>query len=209
MSEIHETAIIHPSSIIGENVTIGENCKIGPNCIIEGRTKIGANCVFVGFASIGTNAEHKTFFDKEGRTILCNNITVREFVTINAGTNGTTYIESDCIFLRGSHVGHDSHISEKSTISCNVIIGGHSHLQRGCNIGLGAILHQNTIIGAFSMVGMGAVVTKKSIIEPGKIYAGNPSKYIGENKIGLGRSLIYFEALEAERRSFRRLRHGT
>ena len=46
------------------------------------------------------------------------------------------------------------------TLSCGVLIGGHSLLFDGCNFGLNACCHQFSRIGHFAMVGMGAVVTK-------------------------------------------------
>lgn len=200
---------IHKTAIIGKNVSIGENVYIGPHCLVMGHTEIGDNSHLIGFSSIGSNAEHILFFDKEGTVKVGSGAIIREFVTINAGTTEQTIIGQDCIFLRGSHVGHDSVLEDAVTLSCNATLGGHSHVMTGANLGLGALVHQRAIIGAYSMLGMGAVVTKKSRIEPGKTYAGNPARLIGENKAGLERNGIRFEELEAYNDRYKKLIYGT
>jgi UDP-N-acetylglucosamine acyltransferase len=83
--------------------------------------------------------------------------------------------------LRGSHLGHDVMVENNVTISCNVLVGGHSIIGSGANLGLGAILHQFSKIGCYSMIGMGTIVTKKSNIQCFGTYVGNPAKYIKEN----------------------------
>jgi UDP-N-acetylglucosamine acyltransferase len=83
--------------------------------------------------------------------------------------------------LRGSHVGHDCLIGDKTTLSCNVLIGGHSIVQEDVNFGLGAICHQFSVIGGGSMIGMGAIITKSSNVTPFGVYVGNPAKYLKLN----------------------------
>lgn len=87
--------------------------------------------------------------------------------------------------LRNSHIGHDCIVEDNVNLSCNVLIGGHSHLKKYCNFGLGAMCHQFSIIEECVMLGMGCVVNKKSIIEYGGIYVGNPAKFLKKNVIGL------------------------
>lgn len=179
-----ENNFIHPSAIIGTNVIMGKNNYIGANCYIVGDVAIGDNNHFEAFCSIGTFPEHKAFFNKKnmmGVTIGDNNV-FREFITINSGCYKHTKIGNDVWMLRGSHVGHDSEIEDHTTLSCNVLIGGHSLVGFGVNFGLGSICHQFSIIGSGSMIGMGAIVTKTSVIEPFKTYVGNPCKFLKENE---------------------------
>jgi UDP-N-acetylglucosamine acyltransferase len=122
--------------------------------------------------------------------IIGNNNVFREFITVNAGTLKPTTLGSNIVLLRNSHVGHDSTLEDKVNLSCNVLIGGHSYIMEGANFGLGSICHQFSTIGAYSMIGMGSVVTKKSIIQPGKIYVGVPCDYLKDNTIGLDRNNI-------------------
>lgn len=154
---------IHPTAIIGNNVKIGKGNKIGAYAVITGKTTIGNNNVFEPFCSIGNEPEHKDFFGKKNKgTFIGNNNVFREYVTINAGCLMPTMLGDNITMLRGSHIGHDSNIHDNCTISCNVLIGGHSLLGKGVNMGLGSICHQYSKIGSYAMIGMGAIITKKT-----------------------------------------------
>lgn len=185
MNKIHHTAIIHESAVLGSNNEIGPYCIIGPGVILGDNNRIDSHAV------IGSNAEHKDFFHRPGTVKIGNSNIIREFTTINASTGPKpTLILNSCILLRGSHVGHDSVIEDKVTVSCNAIIGGHSYIMQGANLALGCVIHQRQVIGSFAMIGMAGVVTKKAEIEPGKIYAGNPAKFLSVNLIGLQRNNV-------------------
>jgi len=87
--------------------------------------------------------------------------------------------------LRGSHLGHDAIVKDKASISCNVMIGGHSEVGEGANLGLGVVVHQWLHVGSYSMVGMGSVVTKN--VHPLMLGYGNPFKHAKLNMVGLKR----------------------
>jgi UDP-N-acetylglucosamine acyltransferase len=182
---------IHTTAIIGKNVILGNENYIGPYCYIAENTVIGDNNRFEAYCSIGTPPEHRDHFTNSPfNVIIGNNNTIREFVTINAGTVRNTVLGNDIVMLRNSHIGHDSIIEDKANLSCNVLIGGHSHIMEGANMGLGAMCHQFLVIGAYSMIGMGGIVVKSSVIQPGEIHVGNPVKFLKENKVGLNRNNI-------------------
>lgn len=187
-NQIHSSAIVHESAVIGENNYIGPYCLIGPN------VTIGSGNRFEAYVSIGTPGEHRDYFRSEpGKVIVGDNNIVREFVTINGGTTSTTTLGSDIVMLRGSHVGHDAEICSKTTMSCNVLIGGHSVISMGANLGLGAVVHQHRVIGAFSMVGMNSAVTKN--IPPFVIAFGSPCNPQKINRVGLLRNGVKEEDL--------------
>ena len=173
---------IHPTAIIGDNVQLGEDNYIGEYCVIKGNTIIGNNNRFEAFCSIGTEPEHKEYFGEPNQGVVIGNYnTIREFCTINSGCEKPTILHNNIVMLRGSHIGHDSTVYDHCTISCNVLVGGHTLIGYGANIGLGAILHQLSKIGSYSMIGMGAIVTKKVNVQCFGMYVGNPAKYIKEN----------------------------
>lgn len=178
----YENNFIHPTAIIGANVKLGKDNIIGAYVVIQGDTEIGDNNVFEPFCSIGNSPEHKDYFKyKTNKTIIGNKNTFREYVTINSGIEKPTTLQDNIIMLRGSHIGHDSFISNNCVISCNVLIGGHSFLGVGVNMGLGSICHQFSKIGSYSMIGMGTIITKKTNINCFGTYVGSPAKYIKEN----------------------------
>ena len=200
--------MIHPTAIIGENVQIENDVYIGPHCLITGRTRIEAGTRIEGFASIGTPAEHADFFETEGECRIGIGVRIREFVTVNAGSSGITEVKDRAILLRGAHVGHDSIVGSDTTISCNVLIGGRSHIMRGANLGLGSILHQFSIIGAYAMLGMGTIVTKASKIHPGLVYKGAPARFLKQNHVGLSRFNVNEGELQASILEYEELRNG-
>ena len=173
---------IHPTAIIGNNVRLGKGNKIGAYVVIQGKTCIGDNNVFEPFCSIGNEPEHKDFFGKKNKgTFIGNNNIFREYVTINAGCFQPTQLGDNILMLRGSYVAHDCEINNDCTITCNVLIGGHSLLGVGVNMGFGSICHQYSKIGSYAMIGMGSIVTKKVNVQCFGTYVGNPAKYIKEN----------------------------
>lgn len=183
--------IIHSTAIVDKDVELGEGNYIGPYCYITGKAKIGNNNRFEAYCSIGTPPEHRDHFTESPfKVIIGNNCIIREYVTINSGTIRNTVLGNNVTMLRGSHIGHDAIIEDKANLSCNVLIGGHSHLMEGVNMGLASVCHQFSVLGAYSMIGMGGVITKTSEIHPGEIYVGNPVKFLKENKIGLSRNNI-------------------
>lgn len=194
--EMHDENEIHPTAIIGDEVQLGKGNYIGAFCRIVGNTIIGDNNHFEAYCSIGSPPEHKDFKNKDGRTLIGDNCWFREFITVNAGTIDSTKIMDGVIMLRGSHVGHDSYIGNNVTLSCNALIGGHSHIFEGANFGLGSVCHQYSIVGHYAMIGMNGTIVKKSVIMPGFIYAGNPVRMIGLNEIGLTKGNVTKEQLE-------------
>jgi UDP-N-acetylglucosamine acyltransferase len=155
--------IIHPTAIIGDNVVLGDNNYIGAYCII------------------GDLAEHKAFWDKpKGKVYIGSNNIITGLVTIDAGTEETTYIGNNCFIMKHSHIGHDCIIGNNVTISCGAKIGGHSIISEKSNIGLNAVLHQFSLIKEGCMIGASAFFKGQS--EPYTKYAGVPVRKLGENK---------------------------
>ena len=95
---IHKTAIIEPGaefgegveigaySIIGSQVTIGAHTKIGPHVIIKGPTQIGERCTISPFSSLGDIPQDLKYKGEETKLLIGNNNVIREYVTINRGT---------------------------------------------------------------------------------------------------------------------------
>jgi len=155
---------IHPTAIIGNNVILGDNNYIGAYCII------------------GDPAEHKKYWGKsKGKVIIGDNNIITGLVTIDAGTEYETIIQSNCFIMKHAHIGHDCWIGSNVTISCGAKIGGHSTIKPNSNIGLNAVLHQFSEIEEGCMIGASAFFKGES--EPYTKYAGVPAKSLGQNII--------------------------
>jgi UDP-N-acetylglucosamine acyltransferase len=197
---------IHPTTVISTSAIVGNNNKFGPNCYVGPNVRIGDNNNFEGFVSIGMPAEHRSFFGQYGTIEIGNDNVIREFVTINSSTFGTTKMGNSCIMLRGSHLSHDSILEDNVNVSCNVLIGGETRVMYGANLGLGCIIHQRQLIGSLAMIGMGCVITKSQEIAPGGVYVGNPAKLIKSNKVGITRAGFNDEDMKKEVERFYILR---
>ncbi len=194
---------IHPTAIIGEGVDIGERNIIGPYAVILGPCVIGDDNWIGPHVVIGTPGEmrggtHPAAWsgdDGVGPTSIGNRNVIREFVTIQQGNVGTTRVGDDCYIMTKAHVPHDGVLGNRVTVSCAVMIGGHTVVGDAANLGLGTVVHQHLAIGAGAMVGMGSVVTKD--IPPYAMGFGNPARVRGANVVGLERAGIDIARREA------------
>lgn len=158
---------IHKTAILFAGVVLGSNNYIGPYCIIGGPCESRKNW----------NPENP------GKVIIWNDNIFTGHVTIDAGMESATIINSGTFWMKHSHAGHDVVVGNGVTVSCGAKIGGHARIRQGTNIGLNAVIHQRVEIPEKCMIGMGAVITKRTILKPGFKYAGNPAKELGENII--------------------------
>ena len=178
--------VIHPTAVIDDDVELGEDNYIGPFCYLTGYLTIGDNNRFESHCSVGTRPEHTDHWHKDGRTIIGDDGTFREHVSIHAATtDGLTRIGNGVIILNKAYVAHDCIIEDGATLSCGVQIGGHVHVMRDSNLGMGAAIHQYQVIGSWSMIGMGCIIPKKTLITPGQTWVGNPVKRLKTNMYAL------------------------
>ena len=125
---IHKSSVIDPKAKISNKVKIGPFCYIGPNVIlnenvelvsnvhIEGNTTIGNGTRIFPFASLGTQPQDLKFKNEKNSLDIGENNLIREYVTINPGTEGggsKTIIGNNCLFMISSHVAHDCKIGNK------------------------------------------------------------------------------------------------
>ena len=188
MNKIHPTAVIDPTVVLGSGNTIG------PYAVILGNVRIGDNNWIGPHVAIGTPGEmrggpHPATWadDADSSTVeIGSRNTIREFTTIQSGHITGTHIGNDCYIMTKSHIPHDGILEDSVTVSCSVMIGGHTIVQEGANLGLGAVVHQQLVIGKRAMIGMGSVVTKS--IDPFSMAYGNPVRIKGGNVIGMQRA---------------------
>ena len=142
------------------------------------------------FCSIGTRPEHDKFWHIYGELIIGDNNIFRDYITINAGTKRLTSVGSYGIMLRGSHVAHDCIVEDGVTLSVLAVILGQVHVMKGSNCGSGCVIHQHQVVGSWSMIGMGCVVPKKTRLEPGQTWVGNPARRLKTNMYALDKNNV-------------------
>ena len=197
---IHKSSVIDPKAKISKNVKIGPFCNIGPrvqlgdnvelisNVHIEGNTKIGSGTRIFPFASIGTQPQDLKYNNEKNSTTIGDNNIIREYVTINPGTEGgglQTIIGNNCLFMISSHIAHDCKIGNNVIIANNVPLGGHVTIEDSVVIGGNSAVQQFTRIGRLAMIG-GMTGVLKDVI-PFGLSIGNRNFLQGLNLIGLRR----------------------
>jgi UDP-N-acetylglucosamine acyltransferase len=198
---IHQTAIVDKRAKISKNVKIGPYSIVGPNVEIEedveihshvnisGNTKIGSETKIYPFASIGTDPQDLKFRGEKNNLLIGKKNTIREYVTINPGTEGgggLTSIGNNCLFMISSHVAHDCKVGNNVVIANNVPLGGHAIIEDSVIIGGNSAVQQFTRVGRLAMVG-GMTGVLNDVIPFGLSF-GNRNYLKGLNLIGLRRN---------------------
>ena len=197
---IHSSSVIDKKAEISDKVNIGPFCYVGPNVKlkdgvelisnvhIEGNTEVGRGTKIFPFASIGTQPQDLKFKGEKNNLIIGENNLIREYVTINPGTEGggsTTIIGNNCLFMISSHIAHDCKIGNNVIIANNVPLGGHVTIEDSVVIGGNSAVQQHTRIGRLAMIG-GMTGVLKDVI-PFGLSTGNRNTLKGINLIGLRR----------------------
>ena len=146
---------IDPTARVAEGARIGEDVEIGPYCLVgpqvelasgvrllahvnvTGATTIGEGTVVYPFSSLGTPPQSVHYRGGPTRLVIGARCELREGVTMNTGTEdggGVTRVGDRCLFMVGSHVGHDCQVGNDVTLptmSCSAAMSGRrSHVSR-------------------------------------------------------------------------------
>ena len=190
-AKLHSSVKIGPYSIVGPNVEIDENTEVQSHVSIVGNTKIGKNNKIYPFASIGNDPQDLKFQGEETKLEIGNDNKIREYVTINPGTNGgggVTKVGNKCLFMVSAHIAHDCFVGNNVILANSVPLGGHAYIEDNVIIGGNSAVQQFTRVGRSAMIG-GMCGVVRDII-PYSIAHGNRSKLHGLNLIGLRRNNI-------------------
>ena len=187
-AKISKNVSIGAYSVIGPNVQIGEGTVVQSHVNITGNTIIGVNNKIYPFVSIGNDPQDLKFKGEKNFLEIGDNNTIREYVTINPGTEGgggKTKVGNNCLFMVSSHIAHDCIVGDHVILANNVPLGGHAHVDDNAIIGGNSAVQQFTRVGKFAMVGGMCGVVRDVI--PYGIAHGNRSILQGLNLIGLRR----------------------
>jgi UDP-N-acetylglucosamine acyltransferase len=188
-AKVSQTAEIGPYAVIGSGVEIHDEVEIHSHVNIVGDTKIGKGTKIFPFASIGTQPQDLKYKGEKSSLVIGNNNIIREYVTINPGTQAggmITKIGNNCLFMISSHIAHDCQIGNNVVIANNVPLGGHVIVEDSVTIGGNSAVQQFTRIGRLAMVG-GMTGVLKDVIPFGLSF-GNRNYLKGINIIGLRRN---------------------
>jgi UDP-N-acetylglucosamine acyltransferase len=216
---VHASAVIAPGAQVPESCTVGPFCTIGPevvlneNCtlvshvVLDGRTRIGARNVFYPFCSVGVAPQDLKYRGEPTETILGDDNTIRESVTISRGTaggGGVTRIGSNCLIMTCAHVGHDSQIGSHCILANAATLAGHVTIEDYVTLGAFCPVHQHCTVGRYAFIGGGTIVTQ-DVLPFSLTSARRENKAFGINKIGLERRGFAPERLKTLQKAFRLL----
>lgn len=221
-TRIHPTAVIDPGAVIGEGCEIGPFCVLGPqvrlgrgvvlktHVVIAGDTAIGDETMLFPFASIGEVPQDLKFRGEKVRLEIGARNRIREYVTMNPGTEGgggVTRVGDDGLFMAGSHVAHDCQIGDRVILVNNASVAGHCHLEDDVIIGGLSGVHQWVRIGRGAMIGAVCMVTADVI--PFGLVQGPRGHLDGLNLVGLKRRGASREEIHALRDMLGKLGTGS
>ncbi len=186
-AKIARNVVVEPFTTIHSNVKIGSGTWIGSNVTIMEGARIGKNCRIFPGAVISAIPQDLKFEGEESLTVIGNDVTIRECVTINRGTkaSGKTVIGDNCLLMATSHIAHDCVVGDNSIIVNGVALGGHVIIGKQAVIGGLSAIHQFIHIGDYAMVSGGSLVRKD--VPPYTKAAKEPLSYVGINSVGLRR----------------------
>ena len=187
-AEIGPNVTIGPFAIIKNNVTIGANSDIGPYTIVDQYVSIGPDCLIFQYASIGAAPQDLKYHGEKTYLKIGRGTIVREFVTINRGTEfggGYTEVGKENYLMAYTHIAHDCKTGSKVILANNSTLAGHIELGNNVTIGGLVAVHQFVRIGDFAYIGGKSAVVKD--IPPYVIAAGDRATLHGLNNVGLKR----------------------
>lgn len=196
---IHQLTAVDPRAKIGKNVTVEPFTTIASDVVIGAGTWIGSNVTIMDGARIGKNCkifpgtvisaipQDLKFDGEDTQTIIGDNTTLRECVTINRGTKalGYTKVGNDCLIMATSHVAHDCVLGNNVIIANGCGIAGHVEIGDFVVMGGLSAVQQFGKIGKHVMISGGSLIRKD--IPPYLKVAREPISYAGINSVGLRR----------------------
>ena len=220
---IHSTAIVDPSahidadceigaySIVGADVTIGSGTTIGPHVVLKGPTRIGKNNKIFQFASVGDDPQDLKYDGEVTELEIGDGNTIREFATINRGTEGgggITRIGNNNLFMAYIHVAHDCIVGDHVIMANSASLAGHVTVGDHAILAGFACVHQFCVVGEHAFVGLNSVANRD--VTPFTMAVGNYAESKGINKNGLRRRGFSEDAIKALHRAYKALlrQHG-
>lgn len=212
---IHKTAIISKDAKLGKNVSVGPyavingnaiinaGTQIGPHCVIDEFTAIGKDCRIFSGAVIGSISQDKKFEEKRSFLEIGDNNIIREYATINRGTekDSKTVVGNNCLFMAYSHIAHDCSIGNNVVLANCGTLAGYVELEDGVIIGGLSAVHQFVRIGRLSIIGGCSKVVQD--IVPYSMSDGHPARIYTVNVIGLDRAGFTDKQKDILKRAFK------
>ena len=206
-ARIDASAEIGPYCIVGAEVEIGARTRLMANIYLEGPTWIGADNIFFPYSSIGVASQDLKYRGERAETRIGDRNRIREFVTINRGTEGgglLTSIGSDNLLMAYCHVAHDAHIGDHVILVNGATLGGHVTVGDWVEISAYTAVHQFCRVGQHAFVGSHSAVVQ-DVLPYSTTVGEREMRVFGANRVGLERRGFPKPAIESLQTAFRLL----
>jgi UDP-N-acetylglucosamine acyltransferase len=204
---VPDSCTIGPYCTIGPEVVLGEECTLISHVVVDGRTRIGARNTFYPFCSVGVPPQDLKYKGEPTETVIGDDNTIRESVTISRGTvggGGLTSMGSGCLLMTCVHIGHDSHVGNHCILANAATLAGHVIIEDYATVGAFCPVHQHCIVGRYAFIGGGTIVTQ-DVLPFSKTSSRRENKAFGVNSVGLERRGFSPERIRALQKAFRLL----
>jgi UDP-N-acetylglucosamine acyltransferase len=204
---VPESCSVGPFCTIGPDVTLGEDCILISHVVLDGRTRLGARNTVYAFTSIGISPQDLKYNGEPTETVIGDDNTIRECVTISRGTTkggGLTRIGNNCLIMAYAHIGHDSQVGSHCILANAATLAGHVTIEDYATVGAFSPVHQFCTVGAHAYIGGGTIVTQ-DVLPYSLTSSRRENKAFGINKVGLGRRGFSPERLQLLQKAFRLL----
>ena len=204
-ARIGDNVTIGPYSVIGPDVSIDDGTWVGPHVVIRGPTTIGKSNKIYQFSSIGENPQDRKYKDdKHSELQIGDNNVIREFCTINRGTDhggGKTVVGDNNWIMAYVHIAHDCLIGNNTIFANNTTLAGHVVVDDHAIFGGFTGIHQFCRIGKHCFTAISSVVVKD--VPPYLMISGNTAKPNGLNREGLKRHGFQPETVNLLRKAYK------
>ncbi len=193
-----------PFCVVGPRAEIGDGTELKSGVVIDGNTRIGRDNVIYSYAVIGSAPQDLKYLGGDTRVEIADRNSIREYVTINVGTEkggGVTSVGSDNLLMTTCHVAHDCHVGDGCIISNCVLLAGHIDVGDHAVLSGAVAIHHFVTVGEYAFVGgMSRVVQD---VPPFLVSEGDPAEARAVNVVGLSRHGFDAERIEALQAAFR------
>ncbi|RZJ37912.1 MAG: acyl-ACP--UDP-N-acetylglucosamine O-acyltransferase, partial [Chryseobacterium sp.] len=188
-AKISKNVIVEPFTTIAGDVEIGEGTWIGSNVTIMDGARIGKNCRIFPGTVISAIPQDLKFDGEDTQTIIGDDTTIRECVTVNRGTKalGYTKIGNNCLIMATSHIAHDCIIGDHVIIVNGCGIAGHVEIGDFTVMGGLSAVHQFVKIGSHAFVWVPGV--KAFQRHPFTLVSADPVEFVIKARDGFSKAL--------------------
>lgn len=219
-THVSKLADVHPSAQLGDGVTVGPFCVIGPNVVVGDGCELQSHVVLTGHTTlgernllhpqtvIGGTPQDKSWDDDAVTFVeIGDDNELREGVTVHRGAekeDGVTRIGNRNLLMANSHVAHNCHVHNDTTIVNGVLLGGHAHVQDKAVISGNSAVHHFCTVGTLAMVGGCSRVTVD--VPPYMMSVGADQAEVRTiNVVGLKRAGVSRESMSLVKQAYKLL----